>query len=79
MTTGVNAAFGGTEYSKEELTAEIGSANLLNLLGIETIQSFQNSAAYIKSWLQVLKNDTKFIISAASKAEKAVVYILGNA
>lgn len=79
LTTGVNAAFGGTEYSKEELTAEIGSANLLNLLGIETIQSFQNSAAYIKSWLQVLRNDTKFIISAASKAEKAVVYILGNA
>lgn len=78
LTTGVNAAFGGTEYSKEELTAEIGSANLLNLLGIETIRSFQNSAAYIKSWLQVLRNDTKFIISAASKAEKAVVYILGN-
>lgn len=78
LTTGVNAAFGGTEYSKEELTAEIGSANLLNLLGIETIHSFQNSAAYIKSWLQVLRNDTKFIISAASKAEKAVVYILGN-
>lgn len=78
LTTGVKAAFGGEEYSKEELVAEIGSANLLNLLGIETSKSFQNSTAYIKSWLKVLRGDSKIIISAASKAEKAVNYILGT-
>lgn len=71
-------AFGSNEYSKEELVAEIGSANLLNILGIETTKSFRNSAAYIQNWLSVLKNDVKFIVSASSKAEKAVKYILGE-
>ena len=69
-------AFGSEEYSKEELVAEIGSASLMNIIGIETNKSFKNSTAYIQSWLQVLKNDVKFIVSASSKAEKAVNYIL---
>lgn len=76
LQTGAVAAFGGTEYSKEELVAEIGSASLMNLLGIETVKTFRNSAAYIQSWLQVLRNDNKFIVSASSRAEKAVNYIL---
>ena len=71
-------AFGSNEYSKEELVAEIGSANILNILGIETTKSFRNSAAYIQSWISVLQNDVKFIVSASSKAEKAVKYILGE-
>ena len=69
-------AFGSEEYSKEELVAELGSANLMNIIGIETRKSFRNSSAYIQSWLRVLKNDVKFIVSASSKAEKAVNYIL---
>ncbi|MCD7817944.1 MAG: antirestriction protein, partial [Lachnospiraceae bacterium] len=76
FTDGRAAAFGSETYSKEELVAEIGSANILNRLGIETEKSFKNSAAYIQSWLRVLKNDNKFIVSAASKAEKAVEYIM---
>lgn len=31
----------------QELVAEIGSANIMNMLGIETKKSFRNSAAYI--------------------------------
>lgn len=69
-------AFGSEEYSKEELVAELGSANLMNIIGIETRKSFRNSSAYIQNWLSVLKNDVKFIVSASSKAEKAVNYIL---
>lgn len=72
-------AFGSEEYSKEELVAEIGSANLMNIIGIETMKSFRNSTAYIQSWLRVLRNDNKFIVSASSKAEKAVEYILAEA
>jgi antirestriction protein ArdC len=72
-------AFGSHEYSKEELVAEIGSANLMNIIGIETPKSFRNSTAYIQSWLKVLRNDNKFIVSASSKAEKAVKYILNEA
>lgn len=70
------AAFGSEEYSKEELVAEIGSANLMNIIGIETQKTFRNSAAYIQNWLSVLKSDVKFIVSAAVRAEKAVNYIL---
>ena len=74
--SGSIAAFGSETYSKEELVAEIGSASIMNMLGIETTKTFRNSAAYIQSWLSVLKNDNNMIISAASKAEKAVEYIL---
>ena len=71
-------AFNSEERSKEELVAEIGAATILNTLGIETDHSFRNSAAYIQNWLTVLRNDNHFIVSAASKAEKAVSYILNK-
>lgn len=70
-------SFASDEYSKEELCAEVGSAQLMNIVGIEITKSFRNSTAYIQSWLKVLRNDNKFIVSASSKAEKAVNYILG--
>ena len=70
------ANFGGEEYSKEELVAEIGSAALVNHAGLETAKIFRNSTAYVQNWLQALKNDKRFIVSAASKADKAVNYIL---
>lgn len=72
-------AFGSEDYSKEELVAEIGSASLMNIIGIETDKSFRNSSAYIQGWLSKLRSDVKFIVSASSKAEKAVNYILGEA
>ena len=70
------AHFGDDSYSKEELVAEIGAAALMNQTGIETKGSFKNSAAYIQSWLRALKNDPRMIVQAASKAEKAVRFIL---
>ena len=73
------AYFGNEAYSKEELIAEIGSAALVNHAGIETSASFRNSAAYIQGWLEVLKGDKRFIVSAAGKAEKAVDLILRSA
>ena len=72
------AYFGSEAYSKEELIAEIGAAALVNHAGLETANSFRNSAAYVQSWLKVLKEDKRFIVSAAGKAEKAVELILGN-
>lgn len=72
------AFFGSEDYSKEELIAEIGSAALVSIAGLETDKSFRNSAAYVQSWLQVLRNDNHFIVSAAGKAEKAVNYILAG-
>ena len=70
--------FGDSAYSREELVAEIGSAMICNRLGIEHEKAFQNSAAYIQSWLKALKNDNKMIVWAAKKAEEAARYILGD-
>lgn len=76
---GKTALFGAEAYSKEELVAEIGAAALVNASGLETAKSFRNDAAYIQNWLSVLRNDKRFIVSAAGKAEKAVNLILGMA
>lgn len=73
-----NAGFGSENYSKEELVAEIGSATLMNIIGIESPKSFGNSASYISSWLKVLRNDSKFIVSASGRAEKAVKLIMNQ-
>lgn len=73
-----NAAFGSEKYSKEELVAEIGAACILHSLGIETPESFKNSAAYIQGWLRALKDDKQLIIGAAARAEKAVNLILNK-
>lgn len=78
LESGANTNFGTEIYSKEELVAEIGSASIMNLLGIETKKSFRNSSAYIQGWLRRLRGDKKFIVSASSKAEKAVKYILNE-
>ena len=79
LQTNAIASFGSEEYSREELCAEISSATLMSIAGIETPKTFRNSTAYIQNWLQVLRNDNKFIVSASSKAEKAVNYILAQA
>lgn len=69
------AFFGNESYSKEELVAEMGAAMVCGTVGIET--QIPASAAYIKSWLKVFKGDQKFLINAASQAQKAADYLLG--
>lgn len=70
------APFGSEDYSKEEAVAQIGAELLCSEVGIQS--DIDNSSAYIKGWIQALKNDSKLIISAASAAEKAVQYILSS-
>lgn len=72
-----NHSFGKKDFSLEELIAEMGAAYLSGICGIEN-KTIDNSAAYIQSWLNRLKNDNKFVMQAASHAQKAVDYILGN-
>lgn len=69
-----NASFGSKAYSFEELIAELGASFLCGVCGIEQ-KTLDNSASYIASWLKVLKEDNKFIVRAAAKAQKAVDYI----
>lgn len=68
--------FGSENYSQEELTAELGSAFLCDAAGVDASQLGQ-SAAYIASWLSVLRGDKKFVIVAAARAQKAADLILG--
>lgn len=72
------AFFGNTEYSREELVAEIGSAMLCNRVGIEVERAFRNSVAYIQGWLKALNNDPKMVVWAAARAEKAAKFILNE-
>ena len=69
------AAFGSEVYAKEELVAEMGAAFLCGKTGIED-RTVDNHASYIKSWISKLKEDSKLLINAASKAQKAADYIL---
>jgi antirestriction protein ArdC len=72
---GAWSSFGSTPYAKEELVAEMGAAFLCGHCQIEN-KTIDNSAAYIKSWLGKLKNDSKLVIMAAAQAQKATDYIL---
>jgi antirestriction protein ArdC len=69
--------FGSESYSKEELIAEMGAAMLCGVAGIER-KTLANSAAYLKSWIDVLKSDARMVVSAASQAQKAADYIQGG-
>ena len=69
--------FGDTNYSKEELCAEMGAAFLAGLTGIDLV-TIPNSAAYLNSWIKRLKGEPKLVISAAAQAQKAVDYILNR-
>ncbi|MEA1909711.1 MAG: zincin-like metallopeptidase domain-containing protein [Patescibacteria group bacterium] len=67
-------SFGGQNYSREELVAEMGAAFLCGVTGIET-QTLDNSGAYIASWLRALKEDKQLVVTAAAQAQKAADYI----
>lgn len=71
-----DAAFGSESYSREELVAELTACSILANMGIETRTSFRNSAAYIQSWANHIKNDPQAIIKASAKAEKAYALIM---
>jgi len=67
---------GDEGYAREELVAELGAAFLCADLGL-TLEDRADHAAYIGTWLKVLKNDKCAIFSAAAHAQKAVEYLNG--
>jgi antirestriction protein ArdC len=66
--------FGSEEYAEEELVAELGSAFLCSHLGVPS-RLREDHAAYIKSWIRILKEDRRAIFTAAGKATKAAEYL----
>ena len=69
----LTGSFGSKKYAFEELIAEISAAYLCASLNITpTVRH----ADYIGSWLDVLREDNRAIVRAASAASKAADYIL---
>ena len=66
--------FGTDSYAIEELIAELGSAFLAARLGI-SVEPRPDHASYIASWLRVLRNDARAVLTASSKAQEAVDYL----
>ena len=69
----LSGAFGTKKYAFEELVAEMSGAFSCASLGIvPTVRH----ADYIGSWLEVLREDNRAIVRAASAASKAADYLL---
>ena len=69
----LSGSFGSKKYAFEELVAEMSSAFCCASLGIvPTVRH----ADYIGSWLEVLREDNRAIVRAASQASKAADWIL---
>ena len=66
--------WGDEGYSREELVAELGSAFLCADLELHQ-EPREDNAAYIASWLEVLKNDNRAIFTAAAHAQRAADYL----
>jgi antirestriction protein ArdC len=68
--------FGSTNYSKEELVAEMAAAFLCGYAGISNT-TVDNSAAYLAQWCERLSEDRKLLVQAATAAQKAADYVIG--
>jgi antirestriction protein ArdC len=69
-----SGGFGSSPYAREELIAEMTGAFVCAALSIvPTVRH----ADYLANWLEVLREDNRAIIRAASAASKAADYLLG--
>jgi antirestriction protein ArdC len=69
----LSGGFGSSSYAREELVAEMTGAFVCAALAIApTVRH----ADYLGSWLEVLREDNRAIIRAASAASKAADYLL---
>lgn len=72
---------GDKKYAFEELIAELGASYLCAVCDIE-YYTIKNSAAYLKSWGNVvmneLKTDKNFLFRAVYAASKAAKFIIGE-
>lgn len=66
--------WGDEAYAREELVAELGAAFLCADLAL-TPEPGTDHAAYIQSWLKVLKGDKRAIFAAAAHAQRAADFL----
>ena len=72
---GLKNRFGSDAYAVEALIAELSSAILGAELGLP-VSHLDHHASYIASWLKILKQDERAILTAAAKAEEAATLLL---
>lgn len=70
----LSGRFGKQAYAAEELVAEIGAAFLLARHGLASTPH-PNHAAYVASWLPLLREDPRAIFVAAAQASRAVEWL----
>ena len=68
------APFGSPEYAKEELVAELTSAMICQYCGMDKYIK-EDSAAYLKSWLESLKENAQFIKTILLDVKRASAMI----
>jgi antirestriction protein ArdC len=68
--------FGDEGYAMEELVAELGSAFLSADLEL-TPEVREDHAAYIASWIKVLRDNKRAVFTAASHAQRAADFLHG--
>lgn len=64
--------------AREELVADLGAAMLMADLGLASVPR-PDHAAYLASWLMLLKHDPRAIFTAAAQAQAAADWIHGHA
>ena len=70
-------AFGSDEYAREELVAELGSALVAQRYGMSKALK-EESCAYLKSWLEQLKESPQFIKTTLLDVKKATSLVTQN-
>jgi antirestriction protein ArdC len=68
----ITGRFGDAAYAFEELVAELGAAFLCGRFAIDHVSQ---AAAYVQSWIRVLRNDNRAIVTAARLATQAADYL----
>ena len=71
------AVFGSEEYAFEELIAEISSTFMAPYIGMEINDDYhnRNHIAYVKSWIEAIRNDPEVLFKAIAKAEVAASFL----
>jgi len=67
-------SWGDAGYAAEELVAELSSAFVCAELNLYP-EPREENASYISNWLDVLKNDSRAIFTAAAHAQRAADYL----
>jgi antirestriction protein ArdC len=74
LNRGLGTKFGSDAYAAEELVAELSAAFTCCRLGISTTPR-PDHAAYLDSWLRVLRSDASALFTIASKAQAATDFL----